>query len=204
MFRKSISAVIVLAMLSATATFSYTASDEIVNFEKATENKVNVVNQLFIDGSIEIFHPQDSLVTSYKTVLLSGKAPENSKVVVEVYSTANLLLKDDRINDVVLNNIQCLEKDSEDKNTFLSPVINEIEVGALGIFVEELELKIGLNKINVYIDGFKENAETRFVYVNDVTKPEELIESIDSIGIFDFYWQILNEEKTYGSVEPKE
>lgn len=204
MFRKSISAVIVLAMLSATATFSYTASDEIVNFEKATENKVNVVNQLFIDGSIEIFHPQDSLVTSYKTVLLSGKAPENSKVVVEVYSTANLLLKDDRINDVVLNNIQCLEKDSEDKNTFLSPVINEIEVGALGIFVEELELKIGLNKINVYIDGFKEDAETRFVYVNDVTKPEELIESIDSIGIFDFYWQILNEEKTYGSVEPKE
>ncbi|WP_202707749.1 hypothetical protein [Sporosalibacterium faouarense] len=210
MFKRIISATIVLAIIGTTGTVSYTSSGKISSNEKIAKKINSSKIHKFYESNIEVFQPKDNLVTSHKTVLLSGKAPEESKVVVEVYSTPNLSLKNLTKNNIALNNDKAL-KEFYDKQQefFLPPSTKEIEVGSFGIFVQELELKLGLNKINVYIKGSEDMGKVRFIYVNEETNAEDLINDIDRINFLKVFKKFflesnkINEEDTE-NVEDKE
>lgn len=198
MFRKVLSATIVLAMISTTGTVAYTATDGTSN--NTSTDKKNVTElQLKQESKIEVFQPQDNFITSYKNILLSGKAPEESRVIVEVYSTPNFAMgnpEDLIINNIDLDSIESIEEINDKQEIlFLPPVVKEIEVGALGLFVQELELKLGLNKINIYIEGSEEDSVIKFVHVNDVSKAEELIENIDSMGFLKAFKESFKKEQ---------
>ncbi len=197
MLRKVLTATIVLTLVGTIGTVSY--SEDVIN-NNSTSNCKDTYYKFYFQKNIEVFHPQNNLITSDKNILLSGKTDNGNKIIVEIYSTPNITL-----NDYSSYNFNFLSKIENEKENliYLPPIIKEIEIGAFGIFAEELELKLGLNKINVYIEG-SNYSEVKYVYVNDISKAEEILESIDNVGFFNSIKQMFIQEKLNSAIEHDE
>lgn len=104
--------------------------------------------------------PEENLVTKESTVLVSGKAKENSDIYISVYSSDDLF-HDKKIlwADSVI---------SIDENPI---IIKEIEVGGLERYNVELELPIGRNNIIIQIN----NGEDNYVFNRNINITSEII-----------------------------
>ncbi len=222
MFKKVIAVTIVLVLVSASGSVSYshivTDEENPISLENIDEINVSLKRQL------EIYKPESGRISD-RIVLLSGVAPQGSKVIVEVYSTPSIfntynfsLYDTDFWNPAQLEteenemNTKEYELDTEgyelsteenEMNTkenqikediYLPPVVSEIEVGALGYFAKELELKIGFNKIKIYIEG-SDDLKIIYIYVNDPSKAEKFIEGIDNMGILNNIEKVFEQEE---------
>ncbi len=209
MLKKVLSATIVLALVSATGSVAY--SDVVFDKEKPTSLEPilgpvlepTTEIQVSLEKQLEVYKPETGIISD-KIVLLSGIAAEGSKIIVEIYSTPNISVRESNLYNYNLFNfdlgdlsVQENEENEIEQDIYLPPVIKEVEVGAFGYFAEELELKFGLNKINVYIEG-SEDSEVKYVYVNDYSKAEELIKKIDDMDFFNTMKQIFGQEENDG------
>ncbi|MBS4534430.1 hypothetical protein GOQ29_02240 [Clostridium sp. D2Q-14] len=107
-----------------------------------------------------IARPQDYLVTKEDTVLVSGKAKENSKIYISVYSLEDLLTSNKSLS---VNKLLFMNED---------PIITkEADVGELERYNVELELPIGRNNIIIEIN----NGEDNYVFNRNITITNEMI-----------------------------
>lgn len=206
MLKKVLSATIVLALVSATGSVAYsdvaTDKENLTNLGLITGSEIEPTAeiQVSLEKQLEVYKPENGVISD-KIVLLSGIAEEGSKIIVEIYSTPNISLEDYNLYEYNLYNVGIgdlsvldVEDNVLNQDIYLPPVVKEIEVGAFGYFAEELELKFGLNKINVYIEG-SEDSQVKYVYVNDYSKADELIKKIDDMDVFNTMKQIFGQEE---------
>lgn len=153
MIRKVLTGTIVLLVLGAFGTISY--ADDI------KDNKIEEVITT-VEEEYKVIKPENNLVTSENTVLLSGKSKQGSTITVEVYS----------------------EKKSEGKISLFKDepylTMNKEKVGELGRFNIELALKSGKNKIIIKIQ--KNNTIkyfTRFVTITNTNTANEYLKDLD-------------------------
>lgn len=110
-----------------------------VGFAASTNNTKPTVNK--IDATkYQIITPEENLsATMKKIVLISGKAPEGTNIVIDVYGAIDLTGK----------NYSLTKLPDKDAYTLISR--KTIKSGALG-FGEEVELILGINKIIITFD----------------------------------------------------
>ncbi|NMB07960.1 MAG: hypothetical protein GX981_06210 [Tissierellia bacterium] len=139
MKRRIILSLFVLIMVFTIPNMSYAASSRIRN----TNNRyqVNV--------------PEEStLATGEKVAVISGKAPEGTSIVIEVYGTTDLTGKKFNLNKL---------PSAKDYILISSETIKSGSVG----FGKEIELVNGINKIVVIFKIKGEPQEQRIIYVYD-------------------------------------
>ena len=219
MFKKVVAVTIVLALVSVSGSVSYS---DLVTDEENPLGSENIYEHL--TRQLEIYKPESRRISD-KIVLLSGSAPQGSKIIVEVYSTPSVFnIYNFSLYDINFWNSLELETEETEPETeeteleseenelnpeeaeleteenqikediYLPPVVSEIEVGALGYFAKELELKIGFNKINLYIEG-SDDSKIIYIYVNDPSKAEKFIEGIDNMGILNNIEKVFEQEE---------
>lgn len=159
MIKKIVASTIVFAILGTSNILSYatpiTAPINTSTDAKNTNKKVEEVKQSF-----EVVIPEKDSVTSDKNLVLSFKAPQGTKVSIEVYHNVS---KDDETEDYELS---------------YDPI--EVTVGLIQMGWAEIELQSGLNKIEFkakYKDGSEDSA-VRIVKVMDVEEVKQILEEI--------------------------
>lgn len=217
MLRKVLAGALVMIIVGSYSTIGYSVGDNI----EIENNNAKVV---FEENVINIIYPEDNLITTDNIVLLSGRAKEGLKIVVEVYSSVNFTGIDFDINTSLINEESDEEREEFDKE--LGIELREVleneeeqnenkkenkenmenmeemyvleskeifEVGELGVFAKELMLKPGKNKICIYVID-KEHVETiiKYVYVTDIEKIKEYVNSIGDMNFSETIKQIIN------------
>lgn len=156
MIKKIVVGTIIFAMLGTSNILSYaTPINTNTNLQKNNNKKVEEVKQSF-----EVVAPKKKLVTSDKNLVLSFKAPKDTKVSIEVYHNAS--------------------KDEKEEEYELSYDPIEVTVGAIQMGWAEIELKYGLNKIKFtanYKDG-STDSDVRNVKLMNVKEVKQLLEDI--------------------------
>lgn len=103
----------------------------------------------------EILNPEkDTFSTRNKVVLVNGKAPTDTKIVMDIYGTTDLTRKN--------FNLANLPKDED----YIKRLTEEVKAGNMGFFKKEIELILGVNKIVVKFDR-TDIAEEIVIYVYD-------------------------------------
>lgn len=176
MFKRILSSTLVLIILSTGSVVSYSSG---MTSNLRDESNIKINNK---SNDIVVFRPEENLVTSDKTILLSGSGEKDSKIIIEVYSLS------DSLRDKY--SFENLPKEED----YLNPSKKEIKVGPFGIFLKELDLKLGINKIHVYKEGTeeedKENIIEKYVFVKDKDKANKLIDDISKMGFSDVIKEI--------------
>lgn len=156
MIKKIVAGTIVLVVLGTSNALSYaTPTNKVSDIKKDTPKKVEIVKQSF-----EVVKPEKDVVTSDKTLLLSFRAPEGTKVSIEVYHN--------------------ISKDPKEENYVLSYDPIDVTVGAFQRGWADIELSSGQNKIQFtakYKDGSRDSA-VRLVNVMEVQEVKQLLEDI--------------------------
>lgn len=162
MLKKLLSVAIVLIAIGASGTVAYTAGGD--DTTKNPAMNVEVAQQ----QDLEITSPEDKLATTDNIILLSGKGKEGTNVTIEVYSTVSISKE-----TFTLDN---LPEDDE----YILLLTESFEIGSIGSFAKEKELKKGLYKIVFSVKkSDKVNVvATRYIYI---TSKEDVIKSIDNI-----------------------
>lgn len=150
MRRRTIISLFVLIMVLTIPNMGYAAS--------ARENTNN---------GYQVNIPSDAATsTKEKVTLVSGSAPSDTEIVIEVYGTTDLTGKKFNLNK--------LPKDTD----YILISSETIKSGRLG-FAKEVELVNGINKVVVI---FKVNGvpqEQRIIYVYDKALAEEAVKTLN-------------------------
>lgn len=162
MLKKIIAVALVVTIMCTTGTIGYTAR---------SNNRVN---------EIEILRPEeDRTATSESVVLVSGRAREGANVVLEVYSVPGIISRSYSLRDI-----------PADKDLVLIGQ-ERLRVGSLGTFAKEVELRLGLNKINIYLDTNSNNVITRYIYVTEISQAKRALDSFNDIRFSDTIRQLI-------------
>lgn len=178
MLKKVLTGTLVLFVICTVGTTVYAINGDDTDIVK--EN----VEDVQVEKKTEIISPKDNYITSEKVILLSGKAEENTKIVVEVYSKKKLTETDFDLKLMPkLDSIN--EEELEDEYDLLSK--DSFEVGELGIFAQQLELADGLNKIVIYVQEDEETSYTiiKYVTVTSIEKAKKALEEIKGANFSD-------------------
>lgn len=129
---------------------------------------LNFSNVVLANNNYEILNPEKAAFsTKNKVVLLSGKAPTNSKITLDIYGTTDLTRKS--------FNLANLPKEEE----YIKRVTEEIKSGNMGFFKKELDLVLGINRVLVKFEN-QEKVHEIIIYVYDKsTLPTETQSIID-------------------------
>ncbi|HEY4544349.1 MAG TPA: hypothetical protein VIG40_06860 [Tissierellaceae bacterium] len=112
-------------------------------------------SSVFASDKYEILNPEKSAFsTKNKVVLVNGKAPTDTKVILDLYGTTDLTRKN--------FNLANLPKEEE----FIKRATEEIKSGNMGFFKKEVDLILGINKIVVKFDK-TDVAKEIIIYVYD-------------------------------------
>lgn len=159
MIKKIVASTIMLAILGTSNVLSYAAPIATpTNKSTDTKNANKKIEE--VKQSFEVVIPEKDAVTSDKNLVLSFKAPQDTKVSIEVYHNVS--------------------KDDETEKYELSYDPIEVTVGSIQMGWAEIELQPGLNKIEFkakYKDG-SEDSVVRIVNVMDVQEVKQLLEEI--------------------------
>lgn len=148
MLKKVLAGTFLMAFIVTNGIAAYAIGDDdiidnsmpIVNIDKEFNSEGEALEAELEDAKeVEIFEPKDKLITTDKIMLLSGKGLEGTRVLIEVYSVPELVKSDFTFEHLPEDDAYIL---------YLSRIV---DIGSSGLFVEEFELKLGLNKIVVYI-----------------------------------------------------
>lgn len=130
MYRKLMIVLVVMIMIFSISTAGFAAS---INNTKPKATKVDTTKY-------QVITPEESSSsTTKKVVLISGKAPEGTNIIIDVYGAIDLTGK----------NYSLAKLPKEDDYTNISSVT--IKAGDVG-FGEEVELILGINKIIITFD----------------------------------------------------
>ncbi|MBS4538503.1 hypothetical protein GOQ27_08505 [Clostridium sp. D2Q-11] len=147
MIKKILSSTLIMIMLGSTYTTAHST------------NPINPTNVITIpNNNYKIIMPENNLVTSQKIILLSGKAEEDSSIIIKVYNFDELL----SINKSKLNN----DTSSIEEEPILT---TKTEVGELGRYNIELKLPQGRNKIIVETN----NDDNTYIFTRDISVTSE-------------------------------
>lgn len=156
MIKKIVAGTIICTILGTSNILSYaTPVSTIKSDQKSINKNIEETKQSF-----EVVNPEKNFTTNDKNLVLSFKAPKDTKVSIEVYHNVS--------------------SDDEEEEFVLSYDPIEVTVGAIQMGWAEIELKSGLNKIEftaTYKDG-TEHTSVRRVKVMEVEEIKQILEQI--------------------------
>jgi len=155
MIKKIVAGTIIFTLLGTSNILSYATLNTVTNAQRDTNKNIEEVKQSF-----EVVIPKKDFVTSDKNLVLSFKAPKDTKVSIEVYHNTS--------------------RDEKEEKYVLSYAPIEVTVGAIQMGWAEITLKPGLNKIQFtanYKSGLKDSV-VRVVNVMDVQQIKQILEEI--------------------------
>jgi len=115
----------------------------------------------YASSNYKVLNPEkNAFSTMNKVVLVNGKAPTGTKVIMEVHGTTDLSRKN--------FNLANLPKDKD----YIKRLTESAEAGNMGFFQKELALALGVNKVVVKFDKTKLSEEI-IIYVYDKTNLEQ-------------------------------
>ena len=158
MIKKMVAGTIIFTILGTSSILSHATPINTVTDAQNNGNK----NIEEVKQSFEVVIPEKDFVTSDKNIVLSFKAPKDTKVSIKVYHNIS---KDDKEEKYVLS---------------YDPI--EVTVGAIQMGWAEITLKPGLNKIQFtanYKNGLKDSV-VRSINVMDVQQVKQILEEIVS------------------------
>lgn len=187
MLRKVLAGALVIVVIGTYGTIGYSAGND-----SEIENDDTNIEIVQKESIIDIIYPEDNLITTDNIILLSGRAREGLKIIVEVYSSASLTGVDFAV-DTLSANDKDMEDVEEAEEIYTLESKEVLEVGELGVFAKELELKPGKNKISIYvIDDEVTDIITKYVYVTDMEKIEEYIDNFGSMNFSETIRQMID------------
>lgn len=156
MIKKIVAGTIIFTVLGTSNILSYATPINTITYDQKDGNK----NIEEVKQSFEVVIPKKDFVTSDKNLVLSFKAPKDTKVTIEVYHNAS--------------------KDAKEEKYVLSYDPIEVTVGEIQMGWAEIKLKSGLNRIQFtanYKNGLKYSS-VRSVKVMDVQEVKQILEEI--------------------------
>ncbi|WP_069650727.1 hypothetical protein [Caloranaerobacter ferrireducens] len=187
MLKKVLTGALVIVIIGTYGTVGYSVGND-SEIEKNDTN-IEIVKK---ESIIDIIYPEDNLITTDNIVLLSGRARQGLKIIVEVYSSASLAGVDFNVDTLSIND-SSMEDVEEAEEVYTLETKEVLEVGDLGVFAKELELKPGKNKISIYvIDDEVTDIITKYVYVTDMEKVKEYIDNIGSMNFSETIRQMID------------
>lgn len=151
MWKKMTVIILVLLAVFSSSTIGYTAS---MNYKKNSVSKVEA-------PKYQVTTPkEDSSPAEKKVALVSGKAPEGTSIVIELYGTTISTTKD-----------FTLAKLPKEEDYILISSEN-IKAGDLG-FGKEIDLVMGINKIVVIFDVEGEPSVEKILYYYEIEQVGE-------------------------------
>jgi hypothetical protein len=230
MLKRIMIGAVVLILISAFGTVGYAIDDETILGPDSVDNQeiIEEENDSEKDGeeiqdtigeesSIEIISPEDNFTTSETTILLSGNAKEGSIITVDVYSVKSVEqisfpLKSESEEESsstesnIEVNIQLKGKPSKKETTVIKEEYEHqysktFEVGELGFFAEELELKEGKNKIAICLqkDDKIQSIIIRYVTVTSIDAAKKELEQIGNENFLDTLKKVITPEEQLNS-----
>ena len=157
MWKKTIASLLILIVIISISTAGYTAS------MSKTKPKVDL-------SKYQINTPkEDSSPSNKKTVLISGNAPKDTNIVIEVYGAVDLTGKN--------YTLAKLPKDED----YILISSQTIESGDAGGFGEEVELIMGINKIIITfkVDGVP--SEEKIIYYYEAEQIDKISPNISGV-----------------------
>jgi len=156
MIKKIVAGTIICTILGTSNMLSYaTPTNTVTGDIKDRNKKIEEVKPLF-----EVVNPEKNFVTSNKNLVLSFKAPNDTKVSIEVYHN--------------------ISKDEKEEEYVLSYDPIEVTVGAIQMGWAEIKLKSGLNKIQ-FTANYKDGKKYRIVRRIKVMEVEEVKQILEEI-----------------------
>lgn len=187
MLKKVLTGALVIVIIGTYGVVGYSVGND-SEIETKDTNNIEMVKK---ESTIDIIYPEDNLITTDKVVLLSGRARQGVKIIVEVYSSSNLTGVNFNVDTLPINDTSMEDVDVEEVYTLESKEV--LEVGDLGVFAKELELKPGKNKISIYVvDDEVTDIVTKYVYVTDMEKVKEYIDDIGSMNFSETIRQMID------------
>ncbi|KPU27218.1 hypothetical protein TR13x_06570 [Caloranaerobacter sp. TR13] len=187
MLRKVLTGALVIVIIGTYGTVGYSIGND-----SEIENNDTNIEIVKKENIIDIIYPEDNLITTDNIVLLSGRARQGLKIIVEVYSSASLTDVDFNVDTLPIND-SSMEKIEEPEETYKLESKEVLEVGELGVFAKELELKPGKNKISIYvIDDEVTDIITKYVFVTDMEKVKEYINNIGNMNFSETIRQMID------------
>lgn len=153
MIKKIVAGTIVVVMLGTSNIISH--ATPINTNHKDGSKKVEQTKQSF-----EVVSPEKDFVTDKKDIVLSFRAPKDTKVSIEVYHN--------------------ISKDPKTENYILSYDPIEVTIGSLQMGWAEIQLRSGLNKIQ-FIAEYKSGGKDRAVRIINVMNMEEVKQLLEEI-----------------------
>ncbi|ABW20313.1 hypothetical protein [Alkaliphilus oremlandii] len=156
MIKKIVAGTIICTVLGTSNIMSYaTPTNTNLNATKNNDKKAETIKESF-----EVVIPEKDFVTSNTNLVLSFKAPKDTKVSIAVYHNTS--------------------KEGEEENYVLTHELIEVTIGEIQMGWAEIELKSGLNKIEFtaeYKNGLTDSV-VRHVNVMNVEEVKVLLEKI--------------------------
>jgi hypothetical protein len=121
------------------------------------------------DGGCQIIRPEeDKFKTSDNIIALTGKSPKGTTVTIELFGTTDLTRRKFSLNNL---------PSSKDYVRFYSKTF---KVGPSGMFAEQLNLRLGVNKIKVTFRVTNSNKprSEKIVYVIDTSQAKQTISNL--------------------------
>ncbi|MCF6464432.1 hypothetical protein [Clostridium sp. Cult2] len=156
MWKKLMTSLVVMIIILFISTVGFAAS---TNNTRPRFDKVDITKY-------QVITPEnDSSATTKKVVLISGKAPEGTSIVIDVYGAIDLTGKNYSLTKL------------PDKDAYTHISTKTIKSGAVG-FGEEIELILGINKIIITFDVNEVPSVEKILYCYEVAQAVDNLRSL--------------------------
>jgi len=141
--------------------------------------KGNMTAKVEDSSKYQIISPEkDIFASSDKTVLVSGKAPNGTSIIIEAFGTTDMTR-----NNFSLTNLP-------DDKDYVRRLSETIKVNGSGLFSKELDLILGVNKIVVtFKNASDEVVGQKIIYVSDLNQANKSVNNIPDSKISDIMAQ---------------
>lgn len=155
MWKKTITSLLVFIVIFSISTVGYAASASKI------KPKIDL-------SKYQINTPkEDSSSSNKKTVLISGNAPKDTSIVIEVYGAVDLTGK----------NYTLAKLPKDEDYIFISS--QTIKSGAAGGFGSEIELIMGINKVTITFNVDGVPSEEKIIYYYEAERIDKIVNSLE-------------------------
>ena len=152
---------ILASMLIATSILTFSPVGHAANLDTKNKSETKVEASKY-----EVISPEkDPYSIEDKVVLISGKAPEGTSVVIDVYGTADLTTKNFNLDKL------------PSEEDYISISSDTVKAGNMGFFKKQIDLVMGINKVVITFKVDNVSPIEKIIYVSDKGKAEEEIKS---------------------------
>ncbi len=170
MWKKLLIGILVLTTIFINSPVSHGAS----NYAKR-----NVTTKVEDSSKYQIIKPEKDIFASPdRIVLVSGKAPDGTNVIIEAFGTTDMTR-----NNFSLTNLP------NDKD-YVRRLSETMKVNGSGLFSKELDLILGVNKIVVTFKNASDQVVAqKIIYVSDLNQANKSVKSIPDKKLSDIMAQ---------------